>query len=56
MTFSKMFRDQNNWFWIVMQVVPTDVNLASKPNVTVPKEPNLQTAVRAQRHKYINYF
>lgn len=33
------------------EVVPTDVNLASKPNVTVPKEPNLQTAVRAQRHK-----
>ncbi|XP_058773487.1 uncharacterized protein LOC131647634 isoform X2 [Vicia villosa] len=28
-----------------------DLNLASKPNATVPREPNLQTALRAQRHK-----
>ncbi|MCI21161.1 hypothetical protein A2U01_0042325, partial [Trifolium medium] len=24
---------------------------ASKPNVTIPKTPNLQTALRAQKHK-----
>jgi len=40
----------------VIQVDRTNVNLASKPNVTIPREPNLQTAMRAQRHKYINYF
>ncbi|XP_061358680.1 uncharacterized protein LOC133302880 isoform X2 [Gastrolobium bilobum] len=29
----------------------TDANLASKPKVTIPKEPNLETALRAQRRK-----
>ncbi|XP_024641543.1 uncharacterized protein [Medicago truncatula] len=33
------------------EVDRTNVNLASKPNVTIPREPNLQTAMRAQRHK-----
>ncbi|CAK8532520.1 unnamed protein product [Lathyrus sativus] len=33
------------------EVDRADVNLASKPNTTIPREPNLQTALRAQRHK-----
>ncbi|CAL5185056.1 unnamed protein product [Lathyrus oleraceus] len=33
------------------EVDGADVNLASKPNTTIPREPNLQTALRAQRHK-----
>ncbi|KAJ1431365.1 TPX2 central domain [Sesbania bispinosa] len=31
--------------------VDTDVNVSSKSNVTIPRAPNLETAVRAQRHK-----
>ncbi|KAL5081078.1 hypothetical protein RYX36_009499 [Vicia faba] len=33
------------------EVGRADVNLASKPNTTIPREPNLQTALRSQRHK-----
>ncbi|TKY45056.1 TPX2 protein [Spatholobus suberectus] len=33
------------------EVDRSDFNVASKPNVTIAKEPNLVTAVRAQRHK-----
>ncbi|KHN27842.1 hypothetical protein glysoja_032990 [Glycine soja] len=37
------------------EVDHNDANLASKSNVTIAKEPNLMTALRAHRHKYINY-
>ena len=39
-----------------MQVDPNGINVASRPKVTVPKELNLETALRAQRHKYMNYY
>ncbi|KAE9617213.1 hypothetical protein Lalb_Chr03g0033041 [Lupinus albus] len=38
------------------EVDHADNNVASKSKVTIPKEPNLETASRAQRHRYINYY
>jgi len=41
----------------MMQVDHPVPNSASKTNVTIAKEPNLVTALRAHRqNKYINYF
>lgn len=40
----------------MMQVDQPAANSASKSNVTIAKEPNLVTALRAHRHTYIIYF
>jgi len=37
-----------------MQVDHPAANSASKSNVTIAKEPNLVTALRAHRHRYIS--
>lgn len=41
---------------MVLQVDPTDVNSASRPKVTIPKQFDLETAHRAQKQKYIYCF
>lgn len=42
--------------FFILKVGPVDTNsLHSRAKVTIPREPDLETAQRAQRRRYINF-
>lgn len=46
-----------NYFELLLQVATIDINsVHPRPKVTIPREPDLATARRAQRHRYSHLF
>lgn len=55
--FYASFVDWLNYFELLLQVATIDINhVHTRLKVTIPREPDLATARRAQIHRYSHFF